>query len=479
MPESSLSFLARRGTTPDAVVPDRTRIAFGITNDLSRSANFTTDRGRDTSLAVNLNLQRRPKFDQPVERATGVDTQEARLNESEGIKVRLGGPTDSEGQAVLPKTIEGIKSAIDELKTEQIINTEQALTISNIASQNMNDALITIMNIIAAKATTPEQVKDLLSKPEIDESAAFTPDEQNANAARIADRTEEKWRSYEPIKEMKTFRVTHQGMEMDVVEGPEYRIYADKISDFVRTKEGYFTNGTKNGRVLLLKTSSAERYLKAPASKYILAISHRTVIDKSDVQSEINRVKQEKKDQEDAEEKRIEAEANAKEADRIQKEADRKKKEAAEEAKKAAEKAAREAALQKMEDDLKQRKLDDEKKKRAADAERIRKETEKAEEERLKKEEAQKQKDRAQKKKAAREKLAEQIEKLEEKLERRESSIKKVLALKPTKSAKAKLTRLEKERDALKVEIDAKWDEVKAIKGSGRNKKKSVKGARR
>jgi hypothetical protein len=472
MPETSLAFLARRGTNPDVVAPDRTRIAFGKSNDLSRSAKFTSPgRGQDTSLAVNLNLQRRPKFDQPVERAVGVDTQEARLEASQGIKVRLGGPEDSEGQPILPKTIEGIKSALEELKTEQIINTEQALSISNIASQDMNDALITIMNIVAAGASTPQEVYDLLSKPEIDETANFTPDEQKANAARIADRKEEEWRSYEPIKDMETYRITHQGVDMDIVLGPEYRDYANQINSYIRTKEGYFTNSSKKARVLLLKPSSARTYLSSKRSPYILAVSHRAVIDKEDVQSEIDRVLQEEKDQEEAEEKRNEAKALAEAAVKAAKEAALKKKEAAEMKKKADEKAAKEAALKKMEDDMRKKKLDAEKAKRDAEADRIRKEIEKAEEERLEKEKVQKEKDRIQKKKATREKLTKEIEKLEERLDARKEGIADILeSKKPTKASKAKLKRLERERDVLKARIDAKWDEIKAIKGSGKVK---------
>ena len=160
MLDSSLAMSMRRGVVPDYVKPNRSRFEFkfGVHNDLSRTVPFQKNKGQDSSLNVLFTPHRVKAVDQPVGRELGVDS-EALLDAQQGIKVRLGGETDSEGKPKLPKTIEGIKSAIDELKAEQIVNSEQALSIAQMAHADMGDALVTIMNILAAGSAPPQQLK--------------------------------------------------------------------------------------------------------------------------------------------------------------------------------------------------------------------------------------------------------------------------------------------------------------------------------
>ena len=228
MPETSLQFRARRGVTPDTVYAQRTRgSVFGpgiLTHDLSRGVPFEQNKGRDTSLAVKFTRLRAEKRDQMVERAIGVDSQEARLTASEGVKVRLGGPEDSDGEAKLPKTIEGIQAALTSMVKEQIINTQQAFNIGSEASRNMNDALTTILNILHTQASSPGAVKSLLNKPAINTSD-LPAETQKQNLARITQINEQKWQTFKPIKNMRTYRVTHQGVPMDVVPRTEYMKY--------------------------------------------------------------------------------------------------------------------------------------------------------------------------------------------------------------------------------------------------------------
>jgi hypothetical protein len=163
MPETSLQFIARRGVTPDVVAPARSRgVMFGPgTNDLSRSTKFTQNKGRDTSLAVQLNPLRTLALDQLNQRSVGVQDQEARLTASEWVKVTLGGTEDADVKPKLTKTIEGIKLAIEEMKTEQILSKEQAEILSSVASADLSQALATVMNIISSGTNDPIEIGDI------------------------------------------------------------------------------------------------------------------------------------------------------------------------------------------------------------------------------------------------------------------------------------------------------------------------------
>ena len=196
-----------------------------------------------------------------------------------------------------------------------------------------------------------------MSKPEIDEASPLSQDEQNANMAQITKLNEEKWQSYEPIADMKTYRINHQGVDMDVIPWDEYKTYKHDLTRYIDKHEGYWTNSTKKGNVLLLKKSSAERYLRDPnPPRYLLSISHRSVIDEDEVKDkmrDIDAIAAEVIRKEAARKAAAEAatEAAAKQARR---EAKRKKEEAD---KKAADEAAAKAAAeqkQKDEDDQKE-----------------------------------------------------------------------------------------------------------------------------
>jgi hypothetical protein len=277
MPEMSLAFRMRRGCVPSIVIPPRSRpIVFGQTDDLSRGVKFQKPTGRDTSLAVRLGYSRQPRNDPPVERLIGVDTQEARLTATEGIKVRF-------GQSKLPKTAEEIKGAINELLHEQIINTQQAYNIHKEGEQNWNNALTTIMNILTLGASDPEEVEAILSKPAIDEKANLSQSEEDINARWILQLPKSEWYSYEPLKGMKTERITYLGIEIDIIPPSEYAVYASRLTSYINTQENKRWNNSTAKRVyVFLKPETVVKYLKT--GRYSIAISHNAILDREVVE---------------------------------------------------------------------------------------------------------------------------------------------------------------------------------------------------
>lgn len=243
-------------------------------NDEGYTPTFQTFGGRASSLAIRLN--RRPVQPPPQGRLIGVDTQEARLTESDGIKVRFGDEASRDLIKNLPKSMDGVLKALGELKQIGVMSADQTRMIAERGRDDFSEALAVVVNVLMSRADSPEMVQNILDGKKAD------PDEGDEKGEESPELRFPPSRHKQALPDLPTINIIYKGVPSEIVTKPTWTAAREDIVSFIQSRGALVIN-MRTGNTVGMTTM--RRLLGQKSNPFLLDIRNQRIIPATDLKN--------------------------------------------------------------------------------------------------------------------------------------------------------------------------------------------------
>ena len=232
----------------------------------TRQINFPTEpRGHNS----NFHITRGGVEPNPQPRRIDFDGEELRSTDLFGPKVRISNPELITG---LPKSMSDVIKGLESLEDSGVLTREQAERIAARGRDDFSEALSTLVNIISHKASTPQEVQDILQGKKPDNEDGDGDDEEEKTVLQFPPS-----RHKQDLPDIPTINVMFAGIPSEIVSTKTWAANKDVILDYIRARGALvinFRTGNTNG------ISTTKTYLSASRkeNRYLLDLRNQCII---------------------------------------------------------------------------------------------------------------------------------------------------------------------------------------------------------